>query len=147
MHYLRVQILLSIWVLLQEPNPADPLEPAIAKEYLHNRKLHDDNAREWTEKFAKKRYNNNNSTNKSEDSKEKEEKKEEQQPAETPVKNETNKTNVSEVSPKDLTLVSKLADDVKSTAEVNKTDNVSEVVVNTEKKVEKKKGRPKKIIN
>lgn len=47
------QILLSIWVLLQEPNPADPLEPDIAKQLMNEREEHDKIAREWTEKYAK----------------------------------------------------------------------------------------------
>lgn len=30
--------------IVQEPNPSDPLEAKIAKEYLENRKQHDKNA-------------------------------------------------------------------------------------------------------
>ncbi|EFC44962.1 predicted protein [Naegleria gruberi] len=38
------KVLLSILSLLSEPNPSDPLEAKIAKEYLENRKQHDKNA-------------------------------------------------------------------------------------------------------
>jgi len=46
------KLLLSICSLLSDPNPADPLMPEIAREYLQNRPLYDTNAKEWTRKFA-----------------------------------------------------------------------------------------------
>ena len=46
------KLLLSICSLLSDPNPADPLMPEIAREYLQNRSLYDTNAKEWTRKFA-----------------------------------------------------------------------------------------------
>ena len=45
-------VLLSICSLLTDPNPDDPLVPDIAKLYKTNRKLHDDTARDWTQKHA-----------------------------------------------------------------------------------------------
>eukprot|EP00455_Lapot_gusevi_P000111 TRINITY_DN10048_c0_g1_i2.p1 TRINITY_DN10048_c0_g1~~TRINITY_DN10048_c0_g1_i2.p1 ORF type:complete len:172 (-),score=32.36 TRINITY_DN10048_c0_g1_i2:68-511(-) len=38
--------------LLREPHPDDPWRPEIAVLYKNNRELHDQNAREWTRKFA-----------------------------------------------------------------------------------------------
>ncbi|KAK8858501.1 hypothetical protein IAR55_002728 [Kwoniella newhampshirensis] len=46
------KVILSLSSLLTDPNPADPLVPAIAQEYRHNRKKHDATAREWVKKFA-----------------------------------------------------------------------------------------------
>jgi ubiquitin-conjugating enzyme E2 D/E len=46
------KLLLSICSLLSDPNPADPLMPDIAREYLQNRPLYDANAKEWTRQFA-----------------------------------------------------------------------------------------------
>eukprot|EP00485_Elphidium_margaritaceum_P007373 CAMPEP_0202688140 /NCGR_PEP_ID=MMETSP1385-20130828/3671_1 /ASSEMBLY_ACC=CAM_ASM_000861 /TAXON_ID=933848 /ORGANISM="Elphidium margaritaceum" /LENGTH=147 /DNA_ID=CAMNT_0049343039 /DNA_START=96 /DNA_END=539 /DNA_ORIENTATION=- len=46
------QLLLSIQSLLTEPNVQFPLVPAIAKQYTQNKKLHDQTARQWTEKYA-----------------------------------------------------------------------------------------------
>jgi ubiquitin-conjugating enzyme E2 D/E len=46
------KLLLSICSLLAEPNPEDPLMPEIAKLYKNNRKLHDVNARNYTQKYA-----------------------------------------------------------------------------------------------
>ena len=46
------KVLLSICSLLTDANPHDPLEPSVAKEYLHNRREHDRKAREWTKKYA-----------------------------------------------------------------------------------------------
>eukprot|EP01084_Bolivina_argentea_P024845 46251_1 len=44
--------LLSIYSLLSDPNPDDPLRPEIAKLYKSNRKEHDRIAKEWTIKYA-----------------------------------------------------------------------------------------------
>ena len=45
-------MLLSISSLLAEPNPDDPLVPEIAKLYNKNKAKHDENAREFTIKYA-----------------------------------------------------------------------------------------------
>ena len=45
-------VLLSICSLLTDPNPEDPLVPDIAKQLKTNRKAHDTQAREWTQKYA-----------------------------------------------------------------------------------------------
>jgi ubiquitin-conjugating enzyme E2 D/E len=44
--------LLSICSLLTDPNPKDPLVPAIADQYMHDRSLYDNTARTWTLKYA-----------------------------------------------------------------------------------------------
>lgn len=46
------KVMLSISSLLTDPNPHDPLVPAIAQEYLRNRAAHDATAREWTRLYA-----------------------------------------------------------------------------------------------
>ncbi|KAG8983252.1 hypothetical protein FRB90_006179 [Tulasnella sp. 427] len=46
------KVMLSISSLLTDPNPQDPLVPAIAQEYLRNRAAHDSTAREWTRLYA-----------------------------------------------------------------------------------------------
>lgn len=46
------KLLLSICSLLAEPNPDDPLMPEIARLYKSNRKLHDINAKNYTNKYA-----------------------------------------------------------------------------------------------
>merc|ERR1712228_1049154 len=46
------KILLSLCVLLSEPNPYDPLVADIAELYLMNRLVHDRTARAWTERYA-----------------------------------------------------------------------------------------------
>ncbi|KJE93421.1 ubiquitin-conjugating enzyme [Capsaspora owczarzaki ATCC 30864] len=46
------KVLLSICSLLTDPNPDDPLVPAIAHEYLKDRQLHDKTARDWTRRYA-----------------------------------------------------------------------------------------------
>eukprot|EP00808_Paulinella_micropora_P020280 g73254.t1 len=46
------KVLLSITSLLGDPNPDDPLVPSIAQLYKRNRAKHDQNAKEWTIKFA-----------------------------------------------------------------------------------------------
>jgi ubiquitin-conjugating enzyme E2 D/E len=46
------KVLLSICSLFSDPNPDDPLVPEIAKLYKTNRKTHDQNALEWTRKYA-----------------------------------------------------------------------------------------------
>lgn len=49
------QVLEAVRQLLVEPNPDDPLEARIADEYRTNRDLFEKFAREYTEKFAKKK--------------------------------------------------------------------------------------------
>ncbi len=46
------KILISICSLLDDPNPDDPLVPAIAKQYVENRAAYDVTARTWTMDFA-----------------------------------------------------------------------------------------------
>ncbi|XP_037958420.1 ubiquitin-conjugating enzyme E2-24 kDa-like [Teleopsis dalmanni] len=45
-------ILVSISSLLLDCNPYDPINKQIARQYIHNRELHDKTAREWTKKYA-----------------------------------------------------------------------------------------------
>ncbi|BAM78842.1 probable ubiquitin-conjugating enzyme E2 [Cyanidioschyzon merolae strain 10D] len=47
------KVLLSICSLLTDANPHDPLVGSIAKEYLTNRRKHDETAREWTRRYAR----------------------------------------------------------------------------------------------
>jgi len=47
------KVILSLSSLLMDPNPQDPLVPSIATEYVRNRKQHDNNARHWTELYAR----------------------------------------------------------------------------------------------
>ncbi|KAJ3484286.1 hypothetical protein NLI96_g5745 [Meripilus lineatus] len=47
------KVILSLSSLLTDPNPKDPLVPSIAKEYVTNRKKHDNTARQWTELYAR----------------------------------------------------------------------------------------------
>ncbi|WWC70666.1 uncharacterized protein I206_104617 [Kwoniella pini CBS 10737] len=46
------KVILSLSSLLTDPNPSDPLVPAIAQEYKRDRKKHDATAREWVKKYA-----------------------------------------------------------------------------------------------
>jgi ubiquitin-protein ligase len=46
------KVLLSICSLLNEPNPHDPLVPAISQQYIKNKVQYDITAREFTLKFA-----------------------------------------------------------------------------------------------
>ena len=46
------KLLLSIVLLLCDPNPADPLVPDIANQYKNDRSKFDLTAREWTRKYA-----------------------------------------------------------------------------------------------
>lgn len=46
------KVLLSIWVLIGECNPLDPLVMGIADQYQNNRKEHDRIASYWTKRFA-----------------------------------------------------------------------------------------------
>ena len=46
------KVLLSISSLLTDANPADPLVGSIADEYVRNRKVHDETAKKWTERYA-----------------------------------------------------------------------------------------------
>jgi ubiquitin-conjugating enzyme E2 D/E len=43
------KVILSLSSLLTDPNPADPLVPAIAQELKRNKKKHDETAREWVQ--------------------------------------------------------------------------------------------------
>lgn len=45
-------VLLSLSVLLQNPNPDDPLVSDIAEEYISNKKLFESNARAYVKNFA-----------------------------------------------------------------------------------------------
>ncbi|KAF8504375.1 ubiquitin-conjugating enzyme/RWD-like protein [Russula emetica] len=47
------KVVLSLSSLLTDPNPSDPLVPSIATEFLRKRPMHDQNARQWTEMYAK----------------------------------------------------------------------------------------------
>ncbi|KAH8303758.1 hypothetical protein KR018_000303, partial [Drosophila ironensis] len=47
------KVLLSILSLLSDPNPNDPLEANIANLYKMQRPAHDENARVWTDRYAK----------------------------------------------------------------------------------------------
>jgi len=46
------KVCLSIQLLLQNPNPEDPLDPNIAKEWKNNIKKAEATAKEWTKKHA-----------------------------------------------------------------------------------------------
>lgn len=46
------KVLLSICSLLNDPNPNDPLEPHIAKQYVEDKTKYEDVARRWTLQFA-----------------------------------------------------------------------------------------------
>lgn len=46
------KVLLSICSLLNDPNPNDPLEPTIAKQYVEDKAKYEDIARQWTLQFA-----------------------------------------------------------------------------------------------
>ena len=46
------KVLLSICSLLTDPNPADPLDPTIAKEYINNRDTFNNTAKTWTIIYA-----------------------------------------------------------------------------------------------
>ena len=46
------KVLLSICSLLSDPNPDDPLTPAIAEQFTNDRAKHDQTAREFTERYA-----------------------------------------------------------------------------------------------
>ncbi|EJD08521.1 uncharacterized protein FOMMEDRAFT_144366 [Fomitiporia mediterranea MF3/22] len=48
------KVLLSLSSLLTDPNPKDPLVPAIASQYVRSRSKHDSTAREWTRLYAQK---------------------------------------------------------------------------------------------
>ncbi|GMK57400.1 hypothetical protein CspeluHIS016_0402340 [Cutaneotrichosporon spelunceum] len=49
------KVVLSLSSLLTDPNPSDPLVPAIAQEYKQNRKKHDATAKEWVKMYAQPR--------------------------------------------------------------------------------------------
>jgi ubiquitin-conjugating enzyme E2 D/E len=46
------KVLLSICSLLNDPNPNDPLEPVIAKQYVEDKAKYEDIARQWTLQYA-----------------------------------------------------------------------------------------------
>ncbi|WVF69371.1 hypothetical protein IAT40_004147 [Kwoniella sp. CBS 6097] len=46
------KVVLSLSSLLTDPNPSDPLVPAIAQEYKRDKKKHDATARDWVQKYA-----------------------------------------------------------------------------------------------
>ena len=46
------KVLLSICSLLTDPNPDDPLEPLIAKEYIDNKETYINTAKSWTSIYA-----------------------------------------------------------------------------------------------
>ena len=46
------KVLLSICSLLTDPNPSDPLEPTIAKQYINNREEFINKATLWTYEYA-----------------------------------------------------------------------------------------------
>ena len=46
------KVLISLCSLLTDPNPNDPLQSNIAKQYKTNRQAHDQTARQWTIKYA-----------------------------------------------------------------------------------------------
>jgi ubiquitin-conjugating enzyme E2 D len=46
------KVLLSICSLLTDPNPKDPLVPAVADEYMRNKPQYEETARQWTAKYA-----------------------------------------------------------------------------------------------
>jgi ubiquitin-conjugating enzyme E2 D/E len=46
------KVLLSITSLLTDPNPDDPFVPEIANLYKQNRAAYEENAREWTMRYA-----------------------------------------------------------------------------------------------
>ena len=46
------KVLLSICSLLNDPNPNDPLEPQIAKQYVEDKAKYEYIARQWTLQFA-----------------------------------------------------------------------------------------------
>jgi ubiquitin-protein ligase len=46
------KVCLSIQLLLQNPNPDDPLDPTIAKQWRENNGQANALAREWTRKYA-----------------------------------------------------------------------------------------------
>ncbi len=46
------KVLLSICSLLNDPNPNDPLEPVIAKQYVEDKAKYEEIARQWTLQFA-----------------------------------------------------------------------------------------------
>jgi ubiquitin-conjugating enzyme E2 D/E len=46
------KVLLSICSLLNDPNPNDPLEPTIAKQYVEDKAKYEEVARQWTLKYA-----------------------------------------------------------------------------------------------
>jgi ubiquitin-conjugating enzyme E2 D/E len=46
------KLLLSLYSLLGDPNPDDPLMPEIARQYKQNREAFNATAREWTSRYA-----------------------------------------------------------------------------------------------
>jgi|TARA_B110001450_G_scaffold235670_1_gene240568 ubiquitin-conjugating enzyme E2 D len=46
------KVLLSICSLLTDPNPSDPLEPTIARQYINSREKFNNTAKSWTTIYA-----------------------------------------------------------------------------------------------
>ena len=46
------KVLLSICSLLNDPNPQDPLEIEIAKQYINNKSKYEEVAKQWTQQYA-----------------------------------------------------------------------------------------------
>ncbi|EFA84073.1 hypothetical protein PPL_03146 [Heterostelium album PN500] len=46
------KLLLSICSLLDDPNPRDPLVLSIAEQLTRDKRAHDEQAKEWTKRFA-----------------------------------------------------------------------------------------------
>ena len=50
--YFLDSVLVSIRMLLEEPNPDDSLEPDIAKQFKDDKAAFEKTAKEWVEKYA-----------------------------------------------------------------------------------------------
>ena len=50
--YFLDSVLVSIRMLLEEPNPSAALEPDVAKQYTDDKAAFDKTAKEWVEKYA-----------------------------------------------------------------------------------------------
>ena len=52
-------VLIQIQCLMAEPNPTDPLDTEIAEQFTNNREKYIETARQWTNKYAKQRKQEN----------------------------------------------------------------------------------------